>query len=79
MLLFYIIFGDRNPPYPALGSNIPSARRCIEESETVVLVGVFAESLLLKQAWRNPKEGRVGNIYFVLHIFLVANLTVNAC
>ena len=26
MLLFYIIFGDRNPPYPA-GSNIPSARR----------------------------------------------------
>ena len=27
MLLFYIIFGDRNPPYPALGSNIPSARR----------------------------------------------------
>ena len=27
MLSFYIIFGDRNPPYPALGSNIPSARR----------------------------------------------------
>ena len=27
MLLFYIIFGDRNPPYPALGFNIPSARR----------------------------------------------------
>ena len=27
MLLFYIIFGDRNPPYPALGSNIPSAKR----------------------------------------------------
>ena len=27
MLLFYIHFGDRNPPYPALGSNIPSARR----------------------------------------------------
>ena len=27
MLLFYIIFGDHNPPYPALGSNIPSARR----------------------------------------------------
>ena len=26
MLLFYINFGDRNPPYPALGSNIPSAR-----------------------------------------------------
>ena len=27
MLLFYINFGDRNPPYPVLGSNIPSARR----------------------------------------------------
>ena len=27
MLLFYINFGDQNPPYPALGSNIPSARR----------------------------------------------------
>ena len=27
MLLFYINFGDRNPLYPALGSNIPSARR----------------------------------------------------
>ena len=26
MLSFYIIFGDRNPPYPALGSNIPSVR-----------------------------------------------------
>ena len=27
MLLFYINFGDRNPPYPALGPNIPPARR----------------------------------------------------
>ena len=26
-MLFYQNFGDRNPPYPALGSNIPSARR----------------------------------------------------
>ena len=26
-LLFYIIFGNRNPLYPALGSNVPSARR----------------------------------------------------
>ena len=27
MLLLNRIFGDRNPAYPALGSNIPSARR----------------------------------------------------
>ena len=27
MLLLYIHLGDCNPPYPALGSNIPSARR----------------------------------------------------
>ena len=27
MLLLYINFGDCNAPYPALGSNIPSARR----------------------------------------------------
>ena len=27
MLLFYIIFGDRNPLYPALGSNVPLARK----------------------------------------------------
>ena len=27
MLLFYQNFGDRNPPYPTLGSNIPSPRR----------------------------------------------------
>ena len=27
MPLLYINFGYRNPPYPALGSNIPSARR----------------------------------------------------
>ena len=27
MLLFYILFGNRNPPYPALGFDIPSARR----------------------------------------------------
>ena len=26
-MLFYQNFGDLNPPYPALGSNIPSARR----------------------------------------------------
>ena len=27
ILLFYIIFGNRNPLYHALGSNVPSARR----------------------------------------------------
>ena len=61
MLLFYIIFGDRNrnPPYPT-GSNIPSARRLGQRFHFLQCRGVFAESSLRKQAWRNPKEGRVG-------------------
>ena len=56
MLLFYINFGDRNPPYPALGSNIPTVSLSL-------MHGVFAESSLLKQAWGNPKEGRVGCLH----------------
>ena len=56
MLLFYINFGDRNPPYPALGSNIPTVSLSL-------MHGVFTESSLLKQAWGNPKEGRVGCLH----------------
>ena len=63
MLLFYIIFGDRNPPYPALGSNIPSARRPGQRFHSSQCRGVFAESSLRKQAWTNPKEGRVGCLH----------------
>ena len=64
MLLFYIIFGDRNPPYPALGSNIPSARRPGQRFHSLQeMQGVFAESSLRKQAWTNPKEGRVGCLH----------------
>ena len=55
MLLFYIKFGDRNPPFHQ------------QEDRTVVslssMQGVFAESLLLKQAWRNCKKGRVGCLH----------------
>ena len=56
MLLFYINFGDRNPPYPALGSNIPTVSLSL-------MHGVFAKSSLLKQACGNPKEGRVGCLH----------------
>ena len=59
MLLFYIIFGVRNPPYPALGSNIPSARRPGQRFHFLQCRG----SSLRKQAWRNPKEGRVGCLH----------------
>ena len=55
MLLFYIKFGDRNPPFHQ------------QEDRTVVslssMQGVFAESLLRKQAWRNCKKGRVGCLH----------------
>ena len=63
MLLFYINFGDRSPPYPALGSNIPSARRRGQRFHFLHCKGVFSESSLRKQAWRNPKEGRVGSLH----------------
>ena len=62
MLFFYIIFGDCNPPYPALGSNIPSRIARSKKTRTTVslsMQGVFAASSLRKQAWRNHKEGRV--------------------
>ena len=59
MLLFYINFGDRNPPYPALGSNIPSERRRGQRFHFLQCRG----SLLRKQAWKNPKEGRVGCLH----------------
>ena len=63
MLLFYIIFGDRNPPYPALGSNIPSVRRPGQRFHFLLCRGSSPSPSLLKQAWRNPKEGRVGCLH----------------
>ena len=48
-----------NPPYPALGSNIPSARRPGQRFHFLLCRG----SSLRKQAWRNPKEGRVGCLH----------------
>ena len=59
MLLFYINFGDRNTPYAALGSNIPLARRRGQRFHFLQCRGVFVR----KQAWRNPKEGRVGCLH----------------
>ena len=63
MLSFYIIFGDRNPPYPALGSNIPSVRRPGQWFHFLLCRGSSPSTSLLKQAWRNPKEGRVGCLH----------------
>ena len=51
------------PPYPALGSNIPSARRRGQRFHFLHCKGVFSESSLRKQAWRNPKEGKVGCLH----------------
>ena len=63
MLSFYIIFGDRNPPYPALGSNIPSVRRPGQRFHFLLCRGSSPSPSFLKQAWRNPKEGRVGYLH----------------
>ena len=63
MLSFYIIFGDRNPPYPALGSNIPSVRSPGQWFHFLLCRGSSPSPSLRKQARRNPKEGRVGCLH----------------
>ena len=63
MLLFYIIFGNRNPLYPTLGSNVPWARRRGQRFQLSSMQGVFAKSSPPKQAWRKPKEVRVGYLH----------------
>ena len=78
MLLFYIIFGDRNPSKTGPGrrrkSSLQTTLPCFglqysisKKTRTTVslssMQGVFAESSLRKQAWRNPKEGRVGCLH----------------
>ena len=78
MLLFYIIFGDRNSSKTGPGrrrkSSLQTTLPCFglqysisKKTRTTVslssMQGVFAESSLRKQAWRNPKEGRVGCLH----------------
>ena len=78
MLLFYIIFGDRNPSKTGPGrrrkSSLQPTLPCFglqysisKKTRTTVslssMQGIFAESSLRKQAWRNPKEGRVGCLH----------------
>ena len=78
MLLFYIVFGDRNPSKTGPGrrrkSSLQPTLPCFglqysvsKKTRTTVslssMQGVFAESSLRKQAWRNPKEGRVGCLH----------------
>ena len=78
MLLFYIIFGDHNPSKTGPGrrrkSSLQTTLPCFglqysisKKTRTTVplssMQGVFAESSLRKQAWRNPKEGTVGCLH----------------
>ena len=78
MLLFYIIFGDRNsskngsgrrrksslqPTLPCFGLQYSISKKTRTTVSLSSMQGVFAESSLRKQAWRNPKEGRVGRLH----------------
>ena len=63
MLLFYINFGDRNPPYPALGSNIPSARRRGQWFHFLHCRGSSPSLRFVNRHGGTPKEGRVGCLH----------------
>ena len=64
MQLFYINFGDRNPPYPALGSNIPSARRPGLRFNFLQCRGSSPSVRFVNRHGGNPiKEGRVGCVH----------------
>ena len=77
MLLFYMVFGDRNPsktgpgrrrksslqPLPCFGLQYSVSKKTRTTVSLSSMQGVFAESSLRKQAWRNPKEGRVGCLH----------------
>ena len=78
MLLFYIVFGDRNPSktgpgrrrksslqptLPCFGLQYSVSKKTRTTASLSSMRGVFAESSLRKQAWRNPKEGRVGCLH----------------
>ena len=78
MLLFYIVFGDRNPSktgpgrrrksslqptLPCFGLQYSVSKKTRTTASLSSMRGLFAESSLRKQAWRNPKEGRVGCLH----------------
>ena len=75
MLLLYINLDDRNPPYPALACNIPSARSPGQRFHLASMQG--SSPRLRKQAWRNPKEGRVGCLHQVTDIAFTSNFCNN--
>ena len=92
MLLFYIIFGDHNPSKTGPGrrrkSSLQTTLPCFglqysisKKTRTTVslssMQGVFAESSLRKQAWRNPKEGRVGCLHQVTDIAFTSDFCNN--
>ena len=66
MLFFYINFGDRNPPYllwVPIYHQQEDEDKLLDNGSLSSTRGVFAESSLRKQAWRNPKEVRVGCLH----------------
>ena len=63
MLLFYIIFCDRNPPYPALGSNIPSARRPGQRFHFLQCRGSSPSLPFVNRYGGTLRKGRVGCLH----------------
>ena len=63
MLLFYIIFGDRKPTLPCFRLQYSISKKTRTTVSLSSMQGVFAESSLRKQAWRNPREGGVGFLH----------------
>ena len=61
MLLFY--FRQPQPTLPCFGLQCSISKNTRITVSLSSMQGVFAESSLRKQAWRNPKEGRVGCLH----------------
>ena len=76
MLLFYINFGDCNPPYPALGSNIPSARRPGQRFNFLQCGGCSPSLRFVnRHEGTLAKEGRVGCLHQNIFTRKVTDIT----
>ena len=63
MVLFYIILCDCNPPYPALGSNIPSARRPGQRFHFLQCRGSSPSLPFVNRYGGTVRKGRVGCLH----------------